>query len=140
MAKNDKGSKRANTDAKKTDKIDEHVGKRVRQRRLLLNVSQEELAGLLGLTFQQIQKYERGVNRIGAGRLYRIARHLGVPVEYFYEGLESTGSSAKVADLAHPDVVKFAQMREELAPDEVACIFQIGASLLKVKNKKKEKA
>lgn len=58
-----------------------------------LNVSQEQLGESLGLTFQQIQKYEKGQNRIGAGRLYRIAQILSVPVEYFYEGLPEIGGS-----------------------------------------------
>ncbi len=68
--------------------VDIHVGGRVRLRRLLLGMSQEELGDALGVTFQQVQKYERGANRIGAGRLYDVARALNVPIEYFFEGLE----------------------------------------------------
>lgn len=67
--------------------MDAHVGGRVRARRALLGLSQERLGELLGITFQQIQKYERGVNRISAGRLFEIARILEVNVPYFYEGL-----------------------------------------------------
>lgn len=73
--------------AKAPDEIDVHVGSRVRLRRMMLGMSQEQLAASLGLTFQQVQKYERGMNRIGAGRLYQIARSLSVPVAFFYEGL-----------------------------------------------------
>lgn len=69
------------------DPIDEHVGRRVRLRRKLIGVSQENLADALGLSFQQAQKYERGFNRISASKLLRIAVHLGVPVSYFFEGL-----------------------------------------------------
>ena len=72
---------------KQANPIDAQVGNRVRIRRMLIGMSQEKLGGLLGLTFQQVQKYEKGVNRIGAGRLYEIARILGVPIEFFYEGV-----------------------------------------------------
>lgn len=67
--------------------IDKHVGNRVRVRRLSLGISQQELAGQLGLTFQQIQKYEKGANRIGASRLYELAGLLRVNVDFFFEGL-----------------------------------------------------
>lgn len=72
---------------KVADDIDVFVGARVRLRRIALGISQERLGDALGLTFQQIQKYERGQNRIGAGRLYRIAQVLSAPVEFFYQGL-----------------------------------------------------
>jgi transcriptional regulator with XRE-family HTH domain len=68
--------------------IDAHVGRRMRQRREYLGISQGRLGRHLGLTFSQVQKYEKGSNRIGAGRLYMIAAFLGVPVQYFFEGLE----------------------------------------------------
>lgn len=67
--------------------IDAHVGLRVRQRRESLGVSQGRLGRQLGLTFSQVQKYEKGANRIGAGRLYLLAELLSVPMHYFYEGL-----------------------------------------------------
>jgi transcriptional regulator with XRE-family HTH domain len=67
--------------------VDVHVGHRVRARRMLLNISQEKLGEALGLTFQQIQKYEKGTNRIGASRLHQIAHVLSVPHEFFFEGL-----------------------------------------------------
>lgn len=69
------------------DDVDVHVGSRVRMRRMTMGISQEQLGDHLGLTFQQIQKYEKGQNRIGAGRLYRIAQVLNVSVNFFYEGL-----------------------------------------------------
>ena len=74
----EKGSRRPNP-------IDVHVGSRVRFRRMLLGMSQEKLGERLGLTFQQIQKYEKGINRIGASRLFDLAHVLGVPVQFFYE-------------------------------------------------------
>jgi transcriptional regulator with XRE-family HTH domain len=70
---------------KQANPIDAQVGNRVRLRRMLVGMSQEKLGELLGLTFQQVQKYEKGVNRIGAGRLYQVAHILGVPIGYFYE-------------------------------------------------------
>jgi transcriptional regulator with XRE-family HTH domain len=67
--------------------VDIHVGSRVRQRRTLLGMSQEKLGDAVGLTFQQIQKYERGANRIGCSRLYEFSKVLDVPVAYFFEDM-----------------------------------------------------
>ena len=72
--------------------VDVHVGSRVRMRRLMLGISQEELADALDLSFQQVQKYEKGTNRIGASRLEHISRFLQVPVAFFFEG--ASGASA----------------------------------------------
>ena len=69
----------------KPNPVDVHVGSRVRLRRTLLGMSQEKLGDALGLTFQQVQKYERGANRVGASRLYDLSRVLDVPVAYFFE-------------------------------------------------------
>ena len=71
--------------------IDIEVGRRLKQRRTLLGMSQERLGDLLGITYQQIQKYERGTNRIGSSRLYDICRILDVPSSYFIEGAELPG-------------------------------------------------
>ena len=68
---------------------DKHVGSRVRMRRMMLGMSQEKLGDALGLTFQQVQKYEKGTNRIGASRLQQIAHILQVPVSFFFEGAPS---------------------------------------------------
>ena len=80
--------------------VDMHVGSRVRLRRTLLGLSQVKLAQTLGLTFQQIQKYERGFNRIGSSRLYQMSRILDVPVSFFFEDLPEglTGRPAGVAE------------------------------------------
>jgi transcriptional regulator with XRE-family HTH domain len=69
------------------NQIDAYVGSRVRSRRVLLGLSQEKLGDALGLTFQQIQKYERGANRIGASRLFDLSRALDVPVSYFFDAI-----------------------------------------------------
>lgn len=67
--------------------VDIHVGTRVRLRRQVMKMSQEKLGDELGVTFQQVQKYERGANRVGASRLWKMAQVLGVPVNFFFEGL-----------------------------------------------------
>jgi len=71
--------------ARRPNPMDIHVGSRVRLRRMLLGMSQEKLGDHLGLTFQQVQKYEKGINRIGASRLFDLSKTLGVPISYFYE-------------------------------------------------------
>ena len=71
--------------------IDKHVGSRVRMRRMMLSMSQEKLGDALGLTFQQVQKYEKGTNRIGASRLHQIAKVLGVGIDFFYDGAPQLG-------------------------------------------------
>lgn len=76
------------SESKLPSDIDRIVGQRVRWRRRELKLTQEKLGELLDLTFQQVQKYEKGVNRISAGRLYEVASVLGVPVTYFYDGAE----------------------------------------------------
>ncbi len=74
--------------------IDKHIGQRVRERRIVLGLSQTVLADGLGITFQQLQKYEKGHNRIAAGRLYGCAQLLDVPPEFFFEGLDASESGA----------------------------------------------
>ncbi len=87
MSKEDAIDEEADTErgSRKPNPIDAHVGTRVRLRRMLLGMSQEKLGEHLGLTFQQVQKYEKGVNRIGASRLFDLSRVLGVPVQFFYD-------------------------------------------------------
>ena len=79
----------ASSPTKEPQDVDRHVGSRVRMQRMLVGMSQEKLGEACGITFQQIQKYEKGMNRMGASRLHQIARFLQVPVEFFYEGAPS---------------------------------------------------
>ena len=72
--------------------IDRHVGNRIRQRRIMLGLTQQHLADLIGVTYQQAHKYEKGINRIAGGRLYQTAQALGVEVSYFYEGMADQGA------------------------------------------------
>jgi len=78
--------------------VDIHVGSRVRIRRKVLKMSQEKLGDALGVTFQQVQKYERGSNRVGASRLFRMAQVMDVPVQYFFEGLGMDNSDMSFAE------------------------------------------
>jgi transcriptional regulator with XRE-family HTH domain len=83
--------------------IDIHVGARVRLRRMILGLSQESLGKSLGLTFQQVQKYEKGVNRVGASRLFQLSNLLDVPVQFFYDDYDvKTGSRS--FGMAEPDI------------------------------------
>jgi transcriptional regulator with XRE-family HTH domain len=80
---------------KSPNATDKHVGARVRMRRLMLGMSQTELGEAVGLSFQQIQKYEKGTNRIGAGRLQQLAHVLHVPIHFFFEGLPLASSAPR---------------------------------------------
>lgn len=86
---------------KKTpDPIDRHVGSRVRMQRILMKMSQEKLGEALGLTFQQVQKYEKGTNRIGASRLQQISKTLNVPPSFFFEGAPTSEGAPGAAGFA----------------------------------------
>jgi transcriptional regulator with XRE-family HTH domain len=74
-----------------TAAIDDHVGARIRERRIMLGLTQQQLAEMIGVTYQQAHKYERGINRVSAGRLFEIARALSAPISYFYEGIGQEG-------------------------------------------------
>lgn len=81
-------------------KVDIHVGRQLRLRRTILGLSQEALASVIGLTFQQVQKYERGANRVGASRLYDFSQALDVPISYFFEGLGKSPSDTTIAGVS----------------------------------------
>lgn len=100
----------------KPNPVDIHVGSRVRLRRTLLGLSQEKLGEAVGLTFQQIQKYERGANRIGASRLYHLSRVLDVPVSFFFEDMppEISGKGGK----GGPGLAE--RIQEEFSADPLA--------------------
>ncbi len=95
MAGKRKGSTRGRTKSGAPNPVDVHVGQRVRLRRTLLGMSQEKLGEALGLTFQQVQKYERGANRIGSSRLFDLSRVLDVPVSFFFDDM-----SEEVAEMS----------------------------------------
>ena len=88
-------AKKSDFPVRKPNDVDAHVGARLRQRRMLLGISQEQLAEMLGLTFQQVQKYERGTNRVSASRLFQLARALDTPITWFFEDMEADRASAR---------------------------------------------
>ncbi|MEM6626880.1 MAG: helix-turn-helix transcriptional regulator [Pseudomonadota bacterium] len=79
-------------------RVDRHVGEKIRRRRVLMGFTQEHLAEALEISYQQIQKYETGANRVSAGRLYQIARHLDVVVSHFFEGLDNETGDELIID------------------------------------------
>ncbi|MGH7068388.1 MAG: helix-turn-helix domain-containing protein [Acetobacteraceae bacterium] len=98
--------------------IDAHVGSRIRLRRTLLGLSQERLGDALGLTFQQVQKYERGINRVGASRLFDLARVLDVPISFFFDDMpEPLASSAP--NLAAGGFGALAETKQAFGSDSV---------------------
>lgn len=118
---------------KQANPIDAQVGNRVRLRRMLIGMSQERLGELLGLTFQQVQKYEKGVNRIGAGRLYEVAKILGVPIDYFYEGVNghhATAAHGHNAGQTMPPIMEFVSSGEGL---------QLSLAFMRIKDPKVRK-
>lgn len=98
-----KRSSRGRTPQGEPNPIDVHVGNRIRLRRTLLGLSQEKLASLLGLTFQQVQKYERGMNRVGASRLWDIGKVLEVPIGFFYEDMDKGVANQSPRMFSMPD-------------------------------------
>jgi transcriptional regulator with XRE-family HTH domain len=117
---------------KQANPIDAQVGNRVRIRRMLIGMSQERLGDLLGLTFQQVQKYEKGVNRIGAGRLFEVSRILNVPIDFFYEGVSSqlAGQPGMNEPQGAPPVMEFVSSGEGL---------QLSLAFMKIKDAKVRK-
>jgi transcriptional regulator with XRE-family HTH domain len=93
--------------------IDVHVGARIRMRRQLINMSQERLGELLGITFQQVQKYEKGSNRISASRLFYASKTLGVPVQFFYDGLPGAEGADGLREPNTADEFSAAMMSSE---------------------------
>lgn len=91
-------SKSAGTVTSRATDTDRHVGARIRERRIMLGLSQQQMADMIGVTYQQAHKYERGINRISAGRLYQIAQVLKVPIEYFFEELETLGEKGPLGE------------------------------------------
>lgn len=96
---------------KSPNPVDVHVGSRIRLRRMMIGMSQERLGERLGLTFQQVQKYEKGANRVGASRLFAISNILDVPVEFFFadmpSGMADRSENANAPGMSEPDETSF---------------------------------
>jgi len=104
-------AKQTTTSAKRPNSTDTYVGSRVRMRRKMLGMSQEKLGEQLGITFQQVQKYEKGANRIGAGRLLRISQVLEVPISYFFP--QEPAAAGGMGENNHTDYVSDFMMSSE---------------------------
>ena len=116
---------------KRANPIDLQVGSRVRIRRMQIGMSQERLGDLLGLTFQQVQKYEKGANRISAGRLFEVSRILNVPVDFFYEGLAAPlPPGANGIEVSAPSMMEFVSSSDGL---------QLSLAYMKIKDAKVRK-
>ena len=117
-------------DAKSADLTDKHVGARVKMRRLMLGMSQQKLGDALGVTFQQVQKYEKGANRIGASRLRHMTDILQVPVSFFFEGGPS--AAVNILDAPSPNFVdEFLATRDGLV---------LARAFMSIKNAKLKRA
>jgi transcriptional regulator with XRE-family HTH domain len=105
------------TNKKEPGAIDVHVGNRIRLRRLALDWSQTKLGEAIDVTFQQVQKYEKGLNRVGASRLQRAAEVMGVPVAYFFEGAPAaqTGGELEEAAFSSDEMLQFLSTEEGVA-------------------------
>ena len=93
--------------------VDAHIGQKIRTRRNLLGLTQTELADSAGITFQQVQKYEKGTNRVGASRLQQFSEALGVPPSYFFEGLPAVGKkqpAPQEGELSEETIVSFLEL------------------------------
>jgi len=112
----------------KTHDIERHVGQRIRERRTMLGLTQQQLADLIGVTYQQAHKYERGINRVSAGRLYELATVLGVDVGYFFPGADEVEEAESFSarqrmclDLAR----NFAKIGDERQQDAIAQLARV---------------
>jgi len=108
--------------ASRVGDVDKFVGQRIRERRVMLGLSQQQMADMIGVTYQQAHKYERGINRISAGRLFEIAQVLNVPIGFFFDGLEQDvapemqGRQRRCLELAR----NFAMIRDERHQDAIS--------------------
>jgi transcriptional regulator with XRE-family HTH domain len=116
----DPASAARSAEASDTGTVDRYVGSRVRERRTVLGVSQQQLAAMIGVTYQQAHKYERGLNRISAGRLFEIAEVLAVPIAWFFEGLATN-------------------IRQEVPPRQRMCL-ELARNFAAIDNEKHQEA
>jgi transcriptional regulator with XRE-family HTH domain len=119
--------------ADKPNPIDIHVGSRIRLRRNMLALSQEKLGEAIGLTFQQVQKYERGANRVGASRLHELSRVLDVPVSFFFDDMDPVRAPAIPGGFAEPPAEDFDAdpLRKRETLELVSAYYQIEDPVLR---------
>jgi transcriptional regulator with XRE-family HTH domain len=110
----------------KTHHIENHVGQKIRERRTMLGLTQQQLADLIGVTYQQAHKYERGINRVSAGRLFEISQVLGVEVSFFYEGLNSNQDSVNERQRMCLDLARnFTNIKNEKHQDALSMLCRV---------------
>ncbi len=133
--------------ARRATDVDDYVGRRIRQGRLELGQPQSDLANALGISFQQIQKYENGTNRVSAGRLYAVAQHLGVTFDYFFEGMELPTANQPTPELPFKNdmqvialVRKFIQIADAGERSAVVSLVGAMAEAPQAKPRKKRRA
>lgn len=114
-----------NPERKQPESVDVHVGRRIRMRRVWMEMAQATLGETIGVTFQQVQKYEKGTNRVGASRRQQIADVLEVPVSFFFEdmpgGAENDADRVGVGAVLHPELMQFVMSDEGLALTRAFC-------------------
>ncbi len=132
---------------KRATDVDEYVGRRLRRRRVELGLSQAQLGGALGTTYQQLQKYEHGTNRLSAGRLYPAAQYLGVAFDYFFDGAELPAASQPNFDLPFRNdkqvialVRRFIQISDDGARSALVSLAGAMAEAPQAKPRKKRRA
>ena len=109
-----------------THRIESHVGQRIRERRTMLGLTQQQLADLIGVTYQQAHKYERGINRVSAGRLYEISQVLGIEISYFYEGLDSVEDEMTERQRMCLDIARnFSRIKNEKYQDALSMLCRV---------------
>ncbi|MCZ4281620.1 helix-turn-helix transcriptional regulator [Kiloniella laminariae] len=118
--------KNVNRDSSKTHHIERHVGQRIRERRTMLGLTQQQLADLIGVTYQQAHKYERGINRVSAGRLFEIAQVLGVEINFFYEELDTSGEIMNERQRMCLDLARnFTRIKNEKHQDAISTLCRV---------------
>ncbi|WP_120497840.1 helix-turn-helix domain-containing protein [Kiloniella sp. EL199] len=109
-----------------THRIENHVGQKIRERRTMLGLTQQQLADLIGVTYQQAHKYERGINRVSAGRLFEISQVLGVGVSFFYEGLDSDQDTVSERQRMCLDLARnFTNIKNEKHQDALSMLCRV---------------
>ncbi|WP_419903663.1 helix-turn-helix domain-containing protein [Kiloniella sp.] len=109
-----------------THRIESHVGQRIRERRTMLGLTQQQLADLIGVTYQQAHKYERGINRVSAGRLYEISQVLGVEINFFYEGLDKAEDEMTERQRMCLDIARnFSRIKNEKYQDALSMLCRV---------------
>ena len=130
-----KKSIRGRTDDNEPNPIDIHVGKRIRLRRTILHITQQQMAEMLGLTFQQVQKYEKGQGNISAARLFHISKILSSDIGFFFEdGDNRAVSPSDICIAAEPDVLEFLQYRQKVKNKDVSVAMRSLLNALSTNN------